>query len=97
MGQNEEERSGLCSEKGERCLSVFTGFRRKVYGMSKKVTISVSEKRCKQCGICSALCPRQVFTQEVGQVPVVAHLDQCIACRLCEMRCPDFAIDVEVE
>lgn len=66
-------------------------------GMSKEITITVSEKRCKQCGICSALCPRQVFTQEIGQIPVVAHLDQCIGCRLCEMRCPDFAIDVEVK
>jgi len=66
-------------------------------GMSKEITITVSEKRCKQCGICSALCPKQVFTQEIGQVPVVAHLDQCIGCRLCEMRCPDFAIDVEVK
>lgn len=64
--------------------------------MDKKVNITVSEKRCKQCRICTELCPKHVFEQEIGQPPVVAHLEQCIGCRLCEMRCPDFAIDVEV-
>ena len=34
--------------------------------MSKEIKISVSEKRCKQCGICAALCPKHVLDQEVG-------------------------------
>ena len=65
--------------------------------MSKDIKISVSEKRCKQCGICAALCPKHVLDQEVGCVPVAARLEDCIGCRLCEMRCPDFAIEVEVK
>lgn len=65
--------------------------------MKTTFQISISEKRCKQCGICSALCPQQVFEQEAGGYPRAAHLEQCVGCRLCEMRCPDFAIDVTKE
>ena len=63
--------------------------------MPKKFQITIREKNCKQCGICSYLCPRQVLTQEMGQCPVPEHLENCIGCRLCEMRSPDFAIEVE--
>ena len=34
--------------------------------MAKKFQITIREKNCKQCGICSYLCPRQVLTQEMG-------------------------------
>ena len=63
--------------------------------MGKKYCILVHERNCKQCGICSYLCPQQVLTQEMGRCPVPEHLENCIGCRLCEMRCPDFAIEVE--
>ncbi len=64
--------------------------------MDKKIEISVNEKLCKQCGICAALCPKQVLKQEMGCPPAVENLDACIGCKLCQMRCPDFAIEVEV-
>lgn len=64
--------------------------------MAQKFNIIIREKNCKQCGICSYLCPKGVLTQSVGRCPEAAHPQACIGCRLCEMRCPDFAIEVEV-
>ena len=62
----------------------------------KNVNIKVDEKLCKHCRICSELCPKQVFVQEAGSAPKVAALEKCVSCKLCQMWCPDFAIEVEV-
>ncbi len=37
--------------------------------MSKEITININDKLCKQCGICSALCPTQVLEQSYGSYP----------------------------
>ena len=59
------------------------------------VDIVIKEKRCKGCGICAALCPKQVLAiSELGQV-LVRNLEECIACGQCELRCPDYAIFVD--
>ncbi len=63
--------------------------------MTRQITISVNEKLCKQCGICVSLCPKQVLAQEPGRAPEVRNLGACTGCSLCQMRCPDFAIEVE--
>jgi 2-oxoglutarate ferredoxin oxidoreductase subunit delta len=57
--------------------------------------IYINEKLCKCCGICAEFCPKKVlYSDELGKVKIAA-LEKCNACRLCEMRCPDFAIDIE--
>ncbi len=61
----------------------------------KVKSIRVTEKWCKRCGICAEFCPGKVFTIEPGEAPVPARLEQCTVCRLCEMRCPDWAVSVE--
>ncbi len=56
---------------------------------------------CKGCHICIDQCPEDVF--EVSKtrstkgylMPVVSRIDDCIACMLCELICPDLAITVE--
>ncbi len=58
--------------------------------------IKINENWCKKCGICAAYCKFSVFGYEKDSVPAVAHIENCTACRLCESRCPDFAITVEV-
>ena len=49
---------------------------------------------CKSCGICSGLCPQDVFDVDDLGHPVVARLDDCTTCGFCERHCPDFAIAI---
>jgi 2-oxoglutarate ferredoxin oxidoreductase subunit delta len=52
---------------------------------------------CKGCGICIAFCPKSVLELSEQDKVVVARPNDCICCRLCELRCPDLAIEVETE
>ena len=61
----------------------------------KVVDIVVNREWCKRCGICSSFCPTTVFDAEPDGTVVVARLDACIACELCERICPDLAIHLE--
>ncbi|RPJ43675.1 MAG: 4Fe-4S dicluster domain-containing protein [Deltaproteobacteria bacterium] len=61
----------------------------------KAKVIRIQEKWCKRCGICVEFCPGKVFSFQPGEVPVAAHIEGCTICRLCELRCPDYAISVE--
>ncbi|ORT99867.1 4Fe-4S ferredoxin, iron-sulfur binding domain protein [Anaerovibrio sp. JC8] len=59
------------------------------------VNITIKEARCKGCGICATLCPKQVLAvSELGKIRVL-HEEACIACGQCELRCPDYAIFVD--
>lgn len=69
--------------------------------MAKKAKrISVDPRLCKGCHICIAVCPQGVLkaSETVDNrgfyLPVVADIDSCKVCGLCEMECPDFAIVV---
>lgn len=57
----------------------------------------INREWCKGCGICVAFCPTKVLELDERDKAVAARLADCIACRLCELRCPDLAIEVEVE
>ncbi|MEM1623300.1 MAG: 4Fe-4S binding protein [Sulfolobales archaeon] len=66
-----------------------------------RYAINVITERCKECGICIAVCPTKVLERGDSRnkrgyryvVPV--RPEKCIGCRLCEFSCPDFAIYVE--
>jgi 2-oxoglutarate ferredoxin oxidoreductase subunit delta len=60
----------------------------------KHFDINVYRDWCKGCGICAALCPKQVLSRNEEGGPVVADPDACIGCGWCELHCPDFAISV---
>jgi len=58
--------------------------------------IEINRDWCKNCGICTAYCPKGVFAEDELGRPYVAHPEKCIACGLCITRCPDFALSVKV-
>lgn len=58
------------------------------------VKFQFDAKLCKGCGICSALCPKQVFEKDEEGKPIFAHEENCIVCGMCELRCPDYAIRI---
>jgi 2-oxoglutarate ferredoxin oxidoreductase subunit delta len=55
--------------------------------------ITVIPRYCKGCEICVKLCPKSVLEIKEFKVHVV-RIQDCNACMLCEIRCPDFAIEV---
>ncbi len=52
---------------------------------------------CKGCGICVAFCPTNVLVLNDNDKVFPARAEDCICCRMCELRCPDFAIEIETE
>ena len=52
---------------------------------------------CKGCGICIAMCPKNVLELDEKDKAVAVRLEDCIACQLCEQICPDLAIEVIIE
>lgn len=62
--------------------------------------IHLIPERCKGCQLCVTYCPRNVlemsclFNSKGYHPPQVRDAQLCVACGLCEMLCPEFAIYV---
>lgn len=65
--------------------------------MAKKSVenVIINKAWCKGCGICIHFCPKKVLAMGKDGKASVVKLEDCIGCRLCELRCPDFAIQVK--
>ena len=56
------------------------------------IVIDIDE-RCIGCGICVKQCPTEVFSLKEKRAE--AHsIHECMACRLCEVICPQKSIKV---
>ena len=56
--------------------------------------IEINQDWCKGCAICVKLCPKQVLELDTKEKATVVRPEDCIVCKLCELRCPDLAITV---
>ena len=56
----------------------------------------IEQKACNYCGSCVSICPKDCLVMVRGKCHV-ARPEDCIKCMLCELRCPDFAIEIETE
>jgi len=54
----------------------------------------VSAARCVRCDSCIAACPDNVFDRGEDGLPVIARLNDCQTCFLCELYCPVDALYV---
>jgi 2-oxoglutarate ferredoxin oxidoreductase subunit delta len=61
----------------------------------KRPVVEINRDFCKGCGICVAFCPKEVLELDDHEKAVVKHLEKCNACTLCELRCPDMAVEVK--
>ena len=63
----------------------------------KRFDVEFYRDWCKGCGICAAFCPTTALALEKDGLPYLAYPEKCTLCKLCELRCPDFAITVIAE
>jgi 2-oxoglutarate ferredoxin oxidoreductase subunit delta len=59
--------------------------------------IVIDRDWCKGCGICVHFCPTQVLELDSKEKSVAVRPEDCICCMMCELRCPDLAIEVLID
>ena len=60
----------------------------------RKYKVKINLDWCKGCGICITLCPKNILIAEgIDQKVRVTDESLCIGCDMCEIHCPDFAIE----
>ncbi len=64
--------------------------------------MTVITERCKGCGLCTSVCPKQIVVLQKEKRNKKRYFyaectdqDACISCAMCATMCPDCAIRIE--
>lgn len=57
-------------------------------------TLKLDEGKCVGCGMCTEVCPHQVFSIDNKKATIV-NQDRCMECGACSRNCPFAAIEVK--
>jgi NAD-dependent dihydropyrimidine dehydrogenase PreA subunit len=57
-------------------------------------TLALDVDACIGCGMCTEVCPHQVFALRDGRAAIVDR-DRCMECGACQANCPAAAIRVD--
>lgn len=63
----------------------------------KLIQLNINRDWCKGCKICVHFCPAGVLELDSEDKAVVVRPEDCICCMMCELRCPDLAVELIVE
>jgi 2-oxoglutarate ferredoxin oxidoreductase subunit delta len=60
----------------------------------ESLRVDITHEWCKGCAICVDLCPKGALSLDSQQKAQWAEPDKCVRCGMCELRCPDLAIEL---
>ena len=70
--------------------------------VKKVAKVTIDKDGCKGCGLCIAVCPKEILTlsktvlNSKGYSPVeITDESACIACAACATMCPDYVFTIE--
>lgn len=63
------------------------------------VKITINAERCKSCGLCVAICPKDCITistqsNKNGYFPATVTKNDCAGCAQCAIVCPEAVIEI---
>ena len=58
------------------------------------VTLELDRDKCAGCGMCTKVCPHNVFVMKDGKA-LIDDRDACMECGACSINCPFSAVTVK--